>query len=260
MSGGAFVNYFSSESVAKRYARGRPAFHRHVIDRLRLLLAPSLPFERALDVGCGTGGSTTVLEGLASKIIGVDPSLPMLLCGVTRGQFACVTGRGENLPFADETFDLLTVSSAFHWFDRKVFLAEAGRVLRPAGILVVYDNYFSGNALETDDLVRWVFDVYRPKYPAPPRAPVDFEPGATEDRFRCLHREEYENTVAFKRKELIEYLLTQTNVIAAVEEGGQPLESVSEWLRRELQPFFTRGSITIRFGGPIWILIRENVR
>lgn len=141
---------------------------------------------------------------------------------------------------------------------RKPFLTEAGRVLRPAGTLVVYDNYFSGNALETDDFGRWIFEVYLSKYPSPPRASIDFVSGETEDGFRCLHSEEYDNSVAFTREELIDYLLTQSNVIAA--EGGQSLESVSEWLRKELQPFFMMGSITIRFGGPIWILIREDVR
>lgn len=251
-------NYFSSEAVAHRYARGRPAFHRHVMARLHSLFAPLLPFQRALDVGCGTGGSTSSLEGLAAMIVGVDPSLPMLRQAETHRPIAYVAGRGEDLPFDSGVFDILTVSSAFHWFDRTLFLGEAGRVLRPAGTLVVYDNYFSGEAEEADELATWVFEVCRTKYPAPPRGPVDFEPGATENGFRCLQRGVYDNPVTFTREGLVEYLLTQSNVIAAVSEGGQSLSSVTEWLRQELRPFFTSGALTIRFGGPIWILRSER--
>jgi SAM-dependent methyltransferase len=224
-----------------------------------MLLASSLPFERALDVGCGPGGSTQALEALASWTVGIDPSLPMLRHAESRHQTSYAAARGENLPFHTGTFDLLTVSSAFHWFNRKAFLSEAGRVLRPAGILVVYDNYFSGSALETDELGRWVYAVYRSKYPAPARGSIDFGPGTIKDGFRVLRGDEYENEVEFTLEELVSYLLTQTNVIAAVEEGDQSVEDVKEWLRRELQSYFASGPLTVRFGGPIWILAAEKI-
>ena len=51
----------------------------------------------------------------------------------------------EALPLANVAFDLLTVSSALHWFERNAFLAEARRVLKPRGWLVIYDSFFSAN-------------------------------------------------------------------------------------------------------------------
>jgi SAM-dependent methyltransferase len=248
-------NYFASESAADRYARARPAFHHHVIDRLRPHFGASLPFDRAIDVGCGTGLSTAALESLAFSAFGLDPSLPMLQRTAESRGIAYVAGSGEALPFQDAVFDLLTVSSAFHWFDRMLFLAEARRVLRRTGLLVVYDNYFSGRAVEADGLRNWVFHTYRSRYPSPARAELRFPTDVSADLFLCVHHEEYENTISFTQEALVDYLLTQTNVIAAVEEGCEPIEDVRAWLNRELHPHFpVRGSLTVRFGGPIWIL------
>jgi ubiquinone/menaquinone biosynthesis C-methylase UbiE len=247
-------NYFSTEHVADRYARARPGFHHHVVDRLEGLLADSLPFARVLDVGCGTGRSTNAIKKLATRVVGIDPSLPMIRRVETGRATAFVAGLAETLPFGNTTFDLMTVSSAFHWFDRGSFLAEARRVLRTAAKLVVYDNYFSGRALETDELSKWVFESYRSAFPAPPRMPVQFASDTMEDGFRCIHKEDYENAISFTQKQLIDYLTTQSNVIAAVEEGSHRLADVKRRLRDETERFFTKRTLTIRFGGPLWIL------
>lgn len=250
------TNHFDSEIVAARYARARPAFHEHVMRRLEPLLTPFAPLGHALDVGCGTGDSTTVLARFAEHVVGVDPSLPMLQHVQFRDGTSYIAGRGEELPFRDGAFDLLTTSLAFHWLDRARFLGEAVRILRPVGLLIVYDNYFSGRTVESDDLIRWIQDVYRIKYPAPPRAPLAFELGQTAEGFRCLHHDEYSNQVVFTHEELTEYLLTQTNVIAAAS-GDTSIEVVERWLKMETRHFFKHAALTIQFGGPIYVLKRE---
>lgn len=249
-------NYFDSDPVAERYAKARPAFHRYVMARLQALLGSRLPVERALDVACGTGHSTLCLNGIASSVIGLDPSFSMLRRAPAGSRSLYVAGSAESLPFRARGFDLLTVSSAFHWFDQERFLRDARRVLRSGGTLVVYDNYFSGNAVETDAVARWAFERYRSKYPAPARAAVDFDSSGVANGFRCTHREEYENIVPFSLQGLIEYLLTQTNTIAALERGT-PMHELRQWFIEELWPYFESGPLRVRFRGPIWILQRE---
>jgi len=52
--------------------------------------------------------------------------------------------RAEALPFAGDVAPILSTALAFHWFEREPFLAEAWRVLRPGGLLLIYNNGFTG--------------------------------------------------------------------------------------------------------------------
>ncbi len=57
-------------------------------------------------------------------------------------------GDVDDLPFADETFDVVTCRIAPHHFsaiDR--FITEAARVLRPGGLLAIVDNVVPGSRL-----------------------------------------------------------------------------------------------------------------
>lgn len=251
-------NHFATEPVAARYAWGRPEFHDRIVESLRAHLDRD-GFATALDVGCGTGASTRPLTRFTRRVIGLDPSLPMLARAHRAPQPSYVAGWAEALPFRSGTFDLLTVSQAFHWFERERFLAEALRLLDPTGLLVIYDSFFAGSTVDPKDegrLGSWMRENYWRRYPYPPRSSFDFAPG--EDLapgFRCESRDEHQVAMELTRERLVDYLVTQTNVIAAVDECGQDIDVVRGWLLRELAPFFVdSGSRMFVFEGPIWFL------
>ncbi len=58
-----------------------------------------------------------------------------------RGRIEAVAGSVNDLPFADGEFDvILSLEAISHYLDYRPFLAEAHRVLRPGGVLVVSDG------------------------------------------------------------------------------------------------------------------------
>lgn len=161
-----------------------------------------------------------------------------------------VEAPAEDLPFADGTFRLVAVALALHWLDRSRFLAEARRVLEPSGWLVVYDNGFFGEMKENPEHERWYREDYLTRYPSPPR---DNKP-LTEDEcrkhgLRLVGRERYTNEVSFSVEELADYLVTQSNVISAVESGAESLEDVRAWLVSSLTPMFGGPRGVFQFGG-----------
>jgi len=94
-----------------------------------------------VDVAAGTGLLTRFLAELGARVTAVEPDARM--AGVLRDRspdVRVVAGTAEALPLPDGSTDLVTVSSAWHWFDHDRAATEFARVLRPGGRLVVMWN------------------------------------------------------------------------------------------------------------------------
>lgn len=98
---------------------------------------------RVLDVACGKGGTTKHLLDLfeAENISAVNISSKQLdsASAVAPGcHFAAMDA--VQLGYKDASFDLVVcVEAAFHFVTRKLFFAEAQRILKPGGTLLLTD-------------------------------------------------------------------------------------------------------------------------
>lgn len=91
--------------------------------------------DRVLDLGGGTGRASQALDGATV----VDASRGMLERARERG-LPTVQGDVSRLPIRDGSADAAVVVDALHHFpDADRTLAEAARVLRPGGALVIRD-------------------------------------------------------------------------------------------------------------------------
>jgi demethylmenaquinone methyltransferase/2-methoxy-6-polyprenyl-1,4-benzoquinol methylase len=99
------------------------------------------PGQRVLDVAAGTGVSTVELARSGASAIASDFSLGMLSAGMKRGDrrsVPFVAADALRLPFADATFDAVTISFGLrNIVDVPAALAEFARVTKPGGRLVV---------------------------------------------------------------------------------------------------------------------------
>jgi ubiquinone/menaquinone biosynthesis C-methylase UbiE len=113
---------------------------------------------RVLDVGCGTGALTRVLAERpnVTEVVGVDPS-PTLLekareLAAGRPSLKFEQADGRELPFDADCFDLALFHTALcHIPSPERALAEAFRVLRPRGWLVVFDGDYATTTVATGD-------------------------------------------------------------------------------------------------------------
>jgi demethylmenaquinone methyltransferase / 2-methoxy-6-polyprenyl-1,4-benzoquinol methylase len=95
--------------------------------------------DRVLDVAAGTGSSTLAMYRPGVRVVGCDFSIGMLRIGARRAPVArFVAGDALRLPFADNSFDVVTMSFGLrNTADVGLVLAELRRVCRPGGRLVI---------------------------------------------------------------------------------------------------------------------------
>ncbi|WP_373320411.1 demethylmenaquinone methyltransferase [Virgisporangium aurantiacum] len=95
--------------------------------------------ERVLDLAAGTGVSTQELARSGATAIGADFSVGMLRAGRrARPSVPLVAADALALPFADDSFDAVTISFGLrNIVDPAAALREMARVTRPGGRLVV---------------------------------------------------------------------------------------------------------------------------
>jgi SAM-dependent methyltransferase len=98
----------------------------------------------ALDVGTGGGHVARRLREAGLQVVTTDPA---------PGMQPDVVSRGEELPFADGSFDVVVSRLAAHHFENVgAALSEMARVAGRA--VIVVDNTFGGDALEEAERLR----------------------------------------------------------------------------------------------------------
>jgi len=98
-----------------------------------------------LEIGCGDGRLTTLLAGKADAITAIDPdeiSIEAARRNVNGAHFR--VGSGEELDFADDTFDIALFSYSLHHQDCTRSLAEAIRVVRHDGQILIVEPAHDG--------------------------------------------------------------------------------------------------------------------
>lgn len=139
---------FSTQSSS--YARYRPAYPQELYKFLKEKLTIT---ETAWDCGTGNGQVAGELANFFQKVEATDISKQQLENAVKKPNIQYSVKRAEETNFPDNSFDLITVAQAVHWFNFKTFYNEVERVLKPNGIIAIIGYSLFKSNLETDKLI-----------------------------------------------------------------------------------------------------------
>ena len=130
------------DAVARRYDLSNDVmslFQVHMWRRVTRAAVAARPGTRVLDLAAGTGTSSVEYAADGAEVVACDFSTGMVAEGKRRHpEIAFVAGDATALPFADESFDVVTISYGLRNVqDTARALSEMRRVTVPGGRIVI---------------------------------------------------------------------------------------------------------------------------
>jgi SAM-dependent methyltransferase len=229
---------YNSSRLAAGYAFSRPNVHPMIAQRISAWLQIAIPASRALDVGCGAGLSTAALAPLARSVVGID-TVPAMLAHrrsvAPRASF--VVARAEQLPVTDDAFELVTAAGSINYTDTQRFLSEAARVLKPDGVLVIYD-FSAGRRFRNDGRLGDWYTAFEQRYPPQPGYALDVrELPFSSAGLRLDSYEDFEVAVAMSLEAYVAYAMSESGVELAISRGANERD-IADWCKSTLANLF----------------------
>ncbi|KAF7562272.1 hypothetical protein G7046_g1856 [Stylonectria norvegica] len=145
-----FKSYTQDQGA--KYAQVRPPYHPNLYKTIvNHHTSTGGQLNVLVDVGCGPGLAARALAPQFAHVIGLDPSEGMINHARTvpdhsatgepiRFEISGAEDLGQHLstPITDSSVDVITASTAAHWFNMAQFWPRAARVLKPGGTVAVW--------------------------------------------------------------------------------------------------------------------------
>jgi ubiquinone/menaquinone biosynthesis C-methylase UbiE len=198
---------FSSQS--EKYAQFRPTYPDALFDYL-LSIVPAR--DNAWDCGTGNGQVARVLARDFKTVSATDISRQQIENAFMQENIEYSVGSAENTSFPDNSFDLITVAQAIHWFDFASFYREVTRTIRNKGVLAVIGYGLIQLSPSLDHVINSFYrDVVGP-YWDKERKYIDDNYQTIPFPFEEIAAPAFENTLEWTFQHLIGYLGTWSAV------------------------------------------------
>jgi ubiquinone/menaquinone biosynthesis C-methylase UbiE len=119
---------------ASTYAKFRPTYPKEVFEYLNSVVKNK---NTVWDCATGNGQMAIELAKIFTKVYATDISQKQLDNAFHAENIEYSLAKAEETHFADNTFNLITVAQAIHWFDFDKFYAEVNRVAKNGAVLFV---------------------------------------------------------------------------------------------------------------------------
>ncbi len=232
---------------AKTYAKFRPEYPPELYD---FILKNTENRETAWDCATGNGQAAKVLAQHFEKVYATDISQKQIDNATQAGNIEYSISSAEITPFDDNTFDLITVAQAAHWFDFDKFYAEVKRVAKPNATLAIWGyGTLSADEEEIDKLLQNFYRNVVGKYWDAERKHIDSHYETLPFPFENAISARFSMVFNWHRHELEGYLNTWSSVQNFINtEGYNPTPN----LMLDLEAYWNEfNRVSVRF--PIFL-------
>lgn len=213
------------------YAKYRPTYPKELYE---YILSFVLDKNIAWDCATGNGQAAVVLADYFKKVIATDISPSQIEKAVKKENIEYSVCPAESTPFADNSFDLVTVAQAYHWIKWKEFKKEVTRVCKPNAVIAVWTYY--SRTTDDEKVDKAVSDFYEnvtKPYWDYERKYVDEKYSTVEFDYEPLPVKDFETVLHWKREELLGYISSWSAIQKFIGVNGySPISIIEEKLKR----------------------------
>ena len=193
---------FSNQS--KAYARFRPSYPQELFDYILQFVSTRTC---VWDCATGNGQAAKVLADYFETVEGSDISEAQIRNAVQKQNIHYRVCSAEHTPFADNSFDLITVAQAYHWINWKKFHDEATRVGKDNSVVAVwgYNNFSTDDERLNRLLHHFYYDIVFSYWDAE-RRHVENNYDSVEFDFSPLATKNFGTDLTYTKEHLVGYL------------------------------------------------------
>lgn len=212
---------------ADLYARYRPTYPPELFDYIFSFVRER---ESAWDCATGNGQAAKVLADYFQKVEATDISEKQLQNAVQKENIHYQLAPAEHTHFAHDSFDLITIATAYHWLNWKAFYEEANRVGKNGCVVAAWAYHvFYCTDENITAIIRHFYHHIIHAYWDKERRYVDDRYATVEFTFAPLPTKDFELVVHWKREDFFGYLSTWSAVQNYIKQNGEsPLKLIED--------------------------------
>ena len=209
----------------EQYAKYRPDYPQAMYPLLNEKIT-------AWDCGTGNGQVAQELSKDFQQVEATDISEQQLKFAFQADNIHYSTQPAEITNFADDSFNLITVAQAVHWFDFDKFNAEVKRVGKPNSIIALIGYELNNITPEIDGIIRQFYTDVIGEYWAVENKHIQNKYQQIPFPFKELETPEINNIKLWKFEHLIGYLNTWSAVQHFIDRNNyNPVSQIEDDLR-----------------------------
>lgn len=220
---------FSHQS--ETYAKYRPAYPQELFDYIFQFVEEK---KHAWDCATGNGQAARALADHFEKVEASDISASQIAHALQKPNIQYHVCPAEQTPFSDNSFDLITVATAYHWLNWKKFHDEATRVGKSNAVVAIWSSHllFSGNE-NLNQVIRHFYKDITGPYWDPERKHVDAFYSTIEFDFSPLPSKNFELKLNWTRQQLIGFFESWSSVQNYIKQNNSsPVDLIRDDLKK----------------------------
>ena len=231
---------------AQTYARFRPTYPPELYD---FVLGQVRGRAVAWDCATGNGQVAVELAKQFRRVEATDLSKNQLAQAVRTENVHYQVANAANSPFNEESFDLVTVGQALHWFNSDGFHREVARVLKPGGVFAAWGYELMSLTPEIDERVLHFYQNVIGSYWDPERRLLEERYASVLFPYREIACPDFQMVKHWSLDELAGYLNSWSSVTKFQRQHGY--SPVGDFIA-EIRPFWPEAE-TMRVTFPVFM-------